>query len=1291
MRSKKQKVGRNDQCPCGSGLKYKRCCLTSEEGPLARSLGSGEWDNALSVLYRSMAQFDRLELLSSIGALELIRENQGLLVDLELLAQAAAGCPGQGTAECSSSAIRRLFGSPFIAQHRGLRDPIDGLFAESVVGPGGQYVLFPGLFSEGGFTLRTYLNAAFRAPEGVIPRSLLAQTKEPALALLSLSNCLARRWGYDGWLPSSSNDQSTETLSVPSEEIFRQLKTSMTFSLSDLAAEGISIRALMPFLLTQSHAFSVTPDIECHPLKYRPLVVHNGQLVVVSPTSFLSAIRNFLLETSRKLGIEKFLRSRLLEAVSWHIHRACIRLQMESCMLPASVGTAEYGRELLYAIDDDKACLVYVMPSEVGKFSRNIMDRLSDRLEAVCKSLSTSMARGGVLCVIVLIDGYERTLVRLRSPNIAGHVVVMNAEEFELISMDCSGDPLALWRYCKAKAASPEINSHSFFSCWSFYRKHRDSFYNSDGPKPSFILVSPGFEQERRCKIRVDWGLVAGPSPDPSLPYFVELQRLHGHEVPIFIPDELEQLRLGMVVRLRSIWFWVSLPTDESGHDLPRSFSYHLMQTLSFWIWQLGQPLIEILSAMGLDHVRLNTTAFGEWALVGASSGVEPAVDADARFEGERAATVTVIVRSSFSELLRSPDNIGEGQILRVLMRALVKMGSEQGLDSHLWSEFELQVDGTASAALGPPTKKMLLIIPESLEPLTDPRDLPPPRTLAPAYIDLHAGGLVDELMAGDFSLVPESGKDVLAIERGKVVRAVQEVYLRRLRSRLKCFSGRALLERLVAWNERLVREERFELFTAPTQAACWRGIQAQVDYLVERRSNLASTAHAVRFLVEFTATEPPDGSRTPSWDDMDDLAALAYQFINWGYTGEQIRTGLADHRLSWLESGRIGVGGELRDWQKDFMAADSHEILDDAHEALGRYYQPTDPTEGTGEYRRTAPIDEAFAEEFGISMTALGQIAATVRDYCEQVGDMSFARVPIAKLRQLLESTSGLEAGMLEPLLESFALRPGMPWDAPGRVTERRDIEPWHFNRRWSYLHRPIVVVQGAADELEVLVGPRHLLQAVANLHDSVFSGRYTRNAKRGGALHRLSQEAGKEKGIRFQDTLAAWFRKCGTSNLRIEPTVQLRPGKPLSPDRDLGDVDVLVLDFDTQTAFVVEAKDVNAGRTPSEMSSERESLTQRKGSNRAKPSASDRHFARAVWMANHWVSVAELYNLPEGKWLVKPVTITREEVVSQYVDEPPVPIRSFAWLRRSGFDAIRELLPSTGALVAEVTSMHD
>ena len=30
-RNHKKKIGRNDLCPCGSGLKYKKCCLLKNE------------------------------------------------------------------------------------------------------------------------------------------------------------------------------------------------------------------------------------------------------------------------------------------------------------------------------------------------------------------------------------------------------------------------------------------------------------------------------------------------------------------------------------------------------------------------------------------------------------------------------------------------------------------------------------------------------------------------------------------------------------------------------------------------------------------------------------------------------------------------------------------------------------------------------------------------------------------------------------------------------------------------------------------------------------------------------------------------------------------------------------------------------------------------------------------------------------------------------------------------------------------------------------------------------------
>lgn len=40
-----QKIGRNDPCPCGSGKKYKQCCL-SKKTPSGKRKLTAKWINA---------------------------------------------------------------------------------------------------------------------------------------------------------------------------------------------------------------------------------------------------------------------------------------------------------------------------------------------------------------------------------------------------------------------------------------------------------------------------------------------------------------------------------------------------------------------------------------------------------------------------------------------------------------------------------------------------------------------------------------------------------------------------------------------------------------------------------------------------------------------------------------------------------------------------------------------------------------------------------------------------------------------------------------------------------------------------------------------------------------------------------------------------------------------------------------------------------------------------------------------------------------------------------------------
>ena len=101
-------VGRNDPCPCGSGRKYKKCCLGAREDALAgnvtdinagalvdEAIGTDGWDAIHDLVSRAMEVFD------IGGPLEHVRFRDDLIdvrepddTDLERL------CPGGWVARC---------------------------------------------------------------------------------------------------------------------------------------------------------------------------------------------------------------------------------------------------------------------------------------------------------------------------------------------------------------------------------------------------------------------------------------------------------------------------------------------------------------------------------------------------------------------------------------------------------------------------------------------------------------------------------------------------------------------------------------------------------------------------------------------------------------------------------------------------------------------------------------------------------------------------------------------------------------------------------------------------------------------------------------------------------------------------------------------------------------------------------------------------------------------------------------------------------------------------------------
>ncbi len=78
------KVGRNQPCPCGSGKKYKQCCLASDEAARVAALPPPTLQAAGQTTFGSYEEIERLDRLSN-GALDLI--HAGRLDEAERLCE----------------------------------------------------------------------------------------------------------------------------------------------------------------------------------------------------------------------------------------------------------------------------------------------------------------------------------------------------------------------------------------------------------------------------------------------------------------------------------------------------------------------------------------------------------------------------------------------------------------------------------------------------------------------------------------------------------------------------------------------------------------------------------------------------------------------------------------------------------------------------------------------------------------------------------------------------------------------------------------------------------------------------------------------------------------------------------------------------------------------------------------------------------------------------------------------------------------------------------------------------
>ena len=731
--------------------------------------------------------------------------------------------------------------------------------------------------------------------------------------------------------------------------------------------------------------------------------------------------------------------------------------------------------------------------------------------------------------------------------------------------------------------------------------------------------------------------------PAVDLGHTVEVIRSDKPGVPIYMlrPGALADFSLTVEGLPLTLWVEAGRTPDASRF---RGLMHGLVDLIAYWIWQFEPHLRETFGrpANRFDPLVIEVDL----------------VESETWFAQDVASRETLdIMRTNrgfqlefhegTSALLRGGDNAGEREIVRLLLDALHDAGRDAvGADDRPSEDSIAQALDT-HAPLG--LKKKFSLIGGEVSLILDESNLPPYRPLQLAVLDEwrdREQELLDrlELLPGPIELE----------QRVPTLNGMVGESFKRFEQAVATFDPDGLLETLVAYGERLIQRDEHERRLVPMRIACFGTIPEMVDEMQRSGPVLATTAIAHRFVTECVVARPPSGLRPLSLEAYDELIALVALITGWGLDSDAIKYGLADTQLAVLESGRLGRSTTEYETAVEGYAgrARAEQIMRSSSAFSSMFQSPADPDPDPP--IPASEFDAATKAEFGISIAQIAEFIETLLEIGdEQSGPTK--RLPLAEARERVASRLAWSDGEVDAAFSLLTLMPRADFLTPPTGFDRRDLYPWAFNRRLSYLARPLLVRAESSGAQELLWGARALLRANEYLFRQLIEGRFKAQSDE---MRLLQGRITNQSGEVFNDRVAETYE--ATQGLIVRRRVESIADKRIErrSGQPLGDIDVLVANRSSREILLVETKDSSSARTPAEFANEEKKLRKTLAT----------HGERFEWLQGNLRDTLQWLGVDDGardEWRVRQLVVVSSEVFTTGLRELPVPVTTIAELR--------------------------
>jgi len=1241
-----KKVGRNEQCECGSGIKHKRCCGAPGVGfSIAEPIGP------LSFFQK----YNTTDLLQSIAGLSVLKENHGKNYRFEQITEEAIRHFNNVTEFATVTELISFFAEEYPSE--AMEDDPFNLFTDVVTFHGGDYLIFPGISDSTAFILNNLLKAIFQNPNNKLPEEFMRIAYKASLLILELSDHIAKVIGYTRY---QTGEVDKGLVRFPSEEKLKLLKKAVVITESQmnrlLQRSNIDDGILNAFIITSGDLG--TDFGQDSPLITKPIINGQDKFVVVSPSNLSYALVEFIKSEARRLSCYDLLVEAYHDFLWLDSQLKFKKIGFKYLQIDATDNangpSLRYG---VYRFDDDKIALIYL------KFpGQNTIDD-QDRDTAFKAVLNLPEYKGYNILELQIVSSIGEMFFAHANKVANGQTILLEASELDIINGLRDIDAIDLYKFAIAneKAHESMMGLSSFIDRFKFYQDNDNSFYCSDNAGSIHIGIEPGYGFDLLLKAKWNEDLHAVRFKDNGQVRLTEVMKKDKYGGAYLNLEQIATGKLSLLVENLPVYIWISplAMSDNSGPVLKKMY-WEICDAIAYWLWQLEDVIKIKLSVLGAVPIKITFDLDNESKFEEIERNFARETELFEKFKVRTTVdNINITVPHQVLPYFYGVDNEGERQLVKVILTGLGDLLVKNSNTGFTDAEINKSVDLIAPFG----NKKKVYILDTNDNLLLDTQHLSGYRLVQQYDVNVVLDNIIP-LLGKDAPPVGEL--NTKAAKEKLTSNIVQKALLPYLRSKIKQYDSTVLLQRLIRINEGLINKREQSRINTPTRIACFVSVaQHQID-LSKELQDLDKSTLSVRCLIEHLAAEPFKGNIPVSKTAIDELMAIMAQILTWGSIGDQVHFDLVDIGLSVLPSKRIGIKKEnIREIFDPFQNAKITEHITDAIET----YEHVFPQHLTLESKPVpAALEKAFLKDYGITFSRLCEfveglchIGFLLEDACSSLPLKELN----AEVNKYVVEFSSDEFNLAIDFLGLYAR--GKVDTLPVGEYEFIDIIPWRNNRILSLLRKPLVIVDQNGETI-VYWGVRHLLQCRITWMQQLLSGRF-----RSSVGSEVSKVLGKFANKRGDDLVEAVVKTIDPTNLILDTDAYIKPKAPLNHVKDIGDVDVLIIDTSTKLLYSLECKSMSPSRNVKEMIEE---ITKLFGENSSDKGWIEKHMIRHEWLRNNLDAVGKVYKVDLTGFTVKSFFVTNEEMLTPHLRKQtlPLPFITLYDLEKDGFSVLQK-----------------